>query len=232
MSQNRIVIAGTIASGKSTLSELLREKGYPVIDSDKVNADLLKEGEANYLAIKNSGAFDQAFSGKTLSKEKLGKIIFSSPEKRELLNSLTHKNIVDEIENRLASCGSPLVFVEIPLYFSMKEKFENDGVRLVEADREVQIKRLMERDGIERTYAEKKLESSDRKVKMEKGSDHIFDNSEDLDHLKKQVDLALDEIDLIQDEADLIQDEANLFQDEGNRTHNEKNLKKKEVEKK
>ena len=61
MNQNRIVITGTISSGKSSLSDILRKKGYLVIDSDKINAKLLEKDQINYREILSSGAFDEVF---------------------------------------------------------------------------------------------------------------------------------------------------------------------------
>ena len=194
MSPNKIVITGTIASGKSTLSEILRKKGFLVIDSDKVNKDLLKKGEKNYLAIKNEKNFDKAFCDDKLDKKKLAEIIFASKEKRELLNKLTHKNIIDKINQIVENSEKKYVFIEIPLYFSMKEKFPNQAVRLVMANEEIQVERLMKRDKIDRKYALKKIESQKNKEEMKKNSSYIFDNSKDYEYLEGQVNLALNEL--------------------------------------
>ncbi|MDU5230462.1 MAG: dephospho-CoA kinase, partial [Anaerococcus sp.] len=77
MSPSKIVITGTIASGKSTLCKLLESKGFIVISADEVNKSLLNPGAINYESIKKSGEFDKAFINESLDKEKLGQIIFS-----------------------------------------------------------------------------------------------------------------------------------------------------------
>ncbi|MDO5041869.1 MAG: dephospho-CoA kinase [Peptoniphilus sp.] len=187
MNQNRIVITGTIASGKSTLAKILRDEGYLVIDSDQVNRRLLEKDGANYKAIKESGIFDSAFDGDKLDKKKLAQIIFSDKERMEAINRLTHGNIISTIEKKIEESGEKTVFIEIPLFFSMKESIAYDEVWLVDADRDVQIKRLMKRDEISKAYALKKLESQAKRDEMLKGSDFVFDNSSDLENLKSQV---------------------------------------------
>ena len=93
MNPSKIVITGTIASGKSTLSKLLKELGYKVLSSDDINRELLEKGKVNYQAIKDSNLFDEAFIGDELDKKKLAEIIFSDKKKLGTLNELTHKNI-------------------------------------------------------------------------------------------------------------------------------------------
>lgn len=192
MNPSRIVITGLIASGKSTLAEILREEGFVVIDADKVNKKLIEEDGTNYLAIKSESDFKDAFDGDRLDKNKLGQIIFSDPKKMEKLNSITHKNIIREIEKEIESVEKKTVFIEIPLYFQMKEKFENDGVILVTCKKDVQIKRLMARDKISESFAKKKIESQDTLAYMVDNSDIIIDNSGDEEELRIKIKNMLD----------------------------------------
>lgn len=192
MNPSRIVITGLIASGKSTLADILREEGFIVIDADKVNKKLIEEGGTNYLAIKSEDDFKDAFDGDRLDKNKLGQIIFSDPKKMEKLNSITHKNIIREIEKEIESVDKKTVFIEIPLYFQMKEKFENDGVILVTCKKDVQIKRLMARDKISESFAKKKIESQDTLAYMVDNSDIIIDNSGDEEELRIKIKNMLD----------------------------------------
>lgn len=192
MNPSRIVITGLIASGKSTLAEILREEGFVVIDADKVNKKLIEEGGTNYLAIKNEADFKDAFDGDRLDKNKLGQIIFSDPKKMEKLNSITHKNIIKEIEKEIELVDKKTVFIEIPLYFQMKEKFENDGVILVTCKKDIQIKRLMVRDRISESFAKKKIESQDTLAYMVDNSDIIIDNSGDEEELRIKIKNMLD----------------------------------------
>lgn len=197
MNPSKIVITGTIASGKSTLSNLLKEYGFDLISADEINKKLLEKGEKNYLAIKNSGCFDQAFHGEILDKKKLAEIIFSDPKKNSLLNELTHKNILEEINREIDQISKKVVFIEIPLYFQMKEKFAADEVWLVTANEQVQLQRLAKRDGIDLTFAKTKIESQKTTENMIDKSQVVFDNSSSVDELNKKLKEILEKKDLL-----------------------------------
>ncbi|MDU4018731.1 MAG: dephospho-CoA kinase, partial [Finegoldia magna] len=85
------------------------------------------------------------------------------------------------------------IFIEIPLFFQMKEKFPCDYVWLVVANKDVQVQRLMQRDKIDEDFALKKINSQNFSEMKEK-SDLIFDNSTSLYDLEKKVEVALDNL--------------------------------------
>lgn len=197
MSPSKIVITGTIASGKSTLCKLLEEMGFKLISADEVNKKLLIPGAKNYEAIKKSGDFDQAFENESLNKKKLAQIIFSDRKKLKKLNQLSHRNILDEIEKQIEILDEKVVFIEIPLFFQMEEKFDADEVWLVVADYQIQIKRLMQRDKISLEYAKAKLESQEQLLNMKENSNVVFDNSTSVENLSTQLKKVLKQKDLL-----------------------------------
>lgn len=192
MNPSRLVITGLIASGKSTFADILRKKGEVVIDADDINKSLIQEGGKNYLAIKRERDFSSAFSEGKLDKKKLGQMIFENPQKMRKLNAITHKNIIEEIEKEIEKTDKTRVFVEIPLFFQMEEKFQTDKVILVTCDRDVQIQRLMARDGISKDFAKTKIESQDMLKNMIDNSDLIIDNSGNEKDLNKKINNILD----------------------------------------
>ncbi len=187
MSPSRIVITGLIASGKSTVADILKEKGYDLISADEVNRELIKKGGKNYIAIKNEPIFAPAFDGDFLDKKKLAEIIFNDKEKMERLNEISHTNIIGGINEMVENSKEDKVFIEVPLFFKIKDRFPHDLVVLVTACREVQIKRLMARDNIDYNFALKKIESQDELEEMKKQSDIIIDNSGDIESLRRQI---------------------------------------------
>lgn len=197
MSPSKIVITGTIASGKSTLCKLLEEMGFKLISADEVNKELLIPGAKNYEAIKKSGDFDQSFENESLNKKKLAQIIFSDRKKLKKLNQLSHRNILDEIEKQIEILDEKVVFIEIPLFFQMEEKFDADEVWLVVADYQIQIKRLMQRDKISLEYAKAKLESQEQLLNMKENSNVVFDNNTSVENLSTQLKKVLKQKDLL-----------------------------------
>lgn len=149
-----IGIGGSIASGKSTLSRFIRQAGYTVIDADQISRQVVEPDTPGYQAVRDH--FPKAFDGDELNRSKLGKVIFSDPKKRQLLNSLLHPLIIQESRRQLEAVDG-LAFFEAPLLFESEMLEDFDLTIYVTASRNIQIERLMQRDGISRDYAEQKL---------------------------------------------------------------------------
>ena len=187
MSPNKIVITGTIGSGKSALSSIIRDLGFVVIDSDQVNKKLLEKCQANYEAIKKDPFFRKAFVSDELDKNKLAKMIFASPDLMKRLNKLTHPNIMAEIDRQIGSLDEKNVFVEIPLFYQMEAKFDPDLILFVRASEEIQIKRLTERDGINELYAKSKIATQEKSIMAKDDGKIIIDNDGSLDELRAKI---------------------------------------------
>ena len=190
MNQNKVIgLTGSIATGKSQVSNYLRDKGIKVVDADLIARDLV-----NIPLVKDEikKAFGKnIYVNENLDRKKLAEIVFNNDKKRNILNDIMHphiyKIILDEIKN-----SNEIVFVDIPLLFEnekVNEKFglSFDEIWLVYVDREKQIERLMKRDGISRDYAEKKINSQISVEEKRKKSDVIIDNSGTLEETFIQV---------------------------------------------
>lgn len=149
-----IGIGGSIASGKSTLSNFIRRAGFTVIDADQVSRQVVEPGTNGYLAVRQ--AFPEAFDGEVLNRKKLGQIIFADEVKRLHLESLLHPLIAQESRRQLEAVDG-VAFYEAPLLHASDLLPEFDLTIYVTANREVQLARLMERDQISRDYAIQKL---------------------------------------------------------------------------
>ena len=187
MSPNKIVITGTIGSGKSALSSIIRDLGFVVIDSDQVNRKLLEKGQANYEAIKKDPFFRKVFVSDELDKNKLAKMIFASPDLMKRLNKLTHPNIMAEIDRQIASLDEKNVFVEIPLFYQMEAEFNPDLILFVRASEEIQIKRLTERDGINELYAKSKIATQEKSIMDKDDGKIIINNDGSIEDLRAKI---------------------------------------------
>lgn len=190
MNQNKVIgLTGSIATGKSQVSNYLRDKGIKVVDADLIARDLVDIPIVKDEIKKAFG--ENIYVNENLDRKKLAEIVFSNDKKRNILNDIMHphiyKIILDEIKN-----SNEIVFVDIPLLFEnekVNEKFglSFDEIWLVYVDREIQIERLMKRDGISRDYAEKKINSQISVEEKRKKSDVIIDNSGTLEETFIQV---------------------------------------------
>ena len=191
MSPNKIVITGTIGSGKSAVSEIIKKLGFKVINADEVNKKLLEEGGENYEAIKADPFFRKAFDGNILDKKHLARMIFSAPDLMKRLNSITHPIIVREIEREVESSHYKNVFIEIPLFYQMDVKFPVDLVLFVEADKEIQAERLAKRDEIGKFYAESKIRNQESLMRNRSKKEIVIKNNSSFEDLKESVEKIL-----------------------------------------
>lgn len=190
MNQNKVIgLTGSIATGKSQVSNYLRDKGIKVVDADLIARDLVDIPIVKDEIKKAFG--ENIYVNENLDRKKLAEIVFNNDKKRNILNDIMHphiyKIILDEIRN-----SKEIVFVDIPLLFEnekVNEKFglSFDEIWFVYVDREKQIERLMKRDGISRDYAEKKINSQISVEEKRKKSDVIIDNSGTLEETFIQV---------------------------------------------
>ena len=196
MKQNKIGITGSIASGKSVLTAYLLGLGFPVIDADAIARDLVHLGSDTLKEIADIFGEDMILSDGNLDREKLGKRVFSDEDARNRLNEIMHPAIVSAMLD-LSENFHGLVFYDVPLLFEqiddIKESgLEFDAIWLVDANEDVQLARLMARDGIDEAYAKEKIASQMPLEEKKKLATVVFDNSGDLMNLYNQVDDALE----------------------------------------
>ena len=129
-------LTGGIGSGKSTVSRILQNKGYPLIDLDKISHEVIEYPEVIEKLVKTFGEDILDENGK-ISRRKLGAVVFGNKEKLREINSIMHPVILAEMRRqvRLLEKINKIVFVEIQLLFEVKWEKEFDVILLVYADR-------------------------------------------------------------------------------------------------
>ncbi len=184
-----IGLTGGIATGKSTVSRMLRTAGVPVVDADEVARSVVRPGLPAHREI--VACFGQGVlqPDGTIDRERLGRLVFSDRAALARLNAITHPAIEAEIAAQVARLQGPNrpVVVDIPLLFEVGDPETYDEVVLVYVDRETQIQRLMARDGLTRTDAVQRLQAQlpiETKVAR---ADRIIDNRGTLDQTRAQV---------------------------------------------
>ena len=195
-----IGLTGGIASGKSTVSALFVSKGARLVDADVIAREVMLPGhEVLAAAVKQFGSEILSPDG-TLNRGKLGDIVFQDPAALQALNNLTHPAIRREIKERMYSMEEEdpkkLTIVDIPLLFESGLENVFHEILVVYVPREVQIARLMERNGLSLEQAEARLNAQmDIEAKRNK-ADYIIDNSGELAHTEQQVAVLWDRLGL------------------------------------
>lgn len=183
----KVAITGNIASGKSEVERILREKALKVLDSDKVVHDLLKnEKVKNQIVLEFSG-YD-ILENNEISRPKLGRIVFEDENLRKKLESIVHPLVKDEIGRFFCqNAGKKIAFVSVPLLF--EAKFENlfDKIILVYADDKIRLQRLIERSGLSQENAKNRIKVQMNQDEKKSLADYVIYNNETFNDLRDNL---------------------------------------------
>lgn len=194
-----IGITGGIASGKSTVSNLIKKKGFTVVDADKVSREVLKKNSKAFVECVNQfGSFILNQDG-DIDREKLGEIIFNDPLKRKKLNAIMHSRIRVMLLKEVICCfcrNEKIVFIDIPLLIESKLAFLFRELIVVFVDKEVQLKRLMTRNSFTKAQAESRINSQMDLSKKLKFATRVIDNNGTIDSTTAQLNDFLNKLNL------------------------------------
>lgn len=180
-----IGITGSIACGKSLVSNYLKSKKYSVIDSDLISHDILLLKEVKDKLVSLFGK--NILNNNEIDRKELGKIIFNNLERKNKLQDIVLPYIVEEIKTQIKN-SSGLVFLDAPLLIEYNLLYLVNKVIVVTVDLETQIQRLINRDNITIDYAYKKINSVLSSKEKEKFADFIIDNNNSINETYKQID--------------------------------------------
>ena len=184
-----IGITGGIASGKSTVTEFLRQNGFEVVDADAVVHQLQKPGGRLYQILVEHFGDKVLLENGELNRPRLASLIFANPEEQEWSKKTQGEIIREELatlRNQFAQTED-VFFMDIPLLFEQGYDAWFDEIWLVYLDKKTQIERLMNRDHMNIEEAQARLESQWSLSKKEKLASYIIDNSGTHEELIKQV---------------------------------------------
>ena len=184
-----IGITGGIASGKSTVTNFLRQQGFQVVDADALVHQLQKPGGRLFQALVQHFGQEIILENGELNRPLLASFIFSNPEEREW-SRITQGEIIRE---ELATLRDQLVqieavfFMDIPLLFEQDYSAWFDETWLVYVERDVQVERLMKRDHLSKDEAEFRLAAQWPLEKKKDLASHVLNNNGNQNQLLTQV---------------------------------------------
>lgn len=183
-------LTGSISTGKSTVNKIFKEQGYPVVDADVGAREVVQPGTDGLNKIKETFGDQVILDDGTLNRAALGEIVFNNEKEREQLNGILSEHIrqwvVSKKDDYLKQNPAILV-LDIPLLFEAGYEKDVDQIMVVATSEEVQLERLMERDGIRKEEAIQKINSQLSISKKIVLGNIIIDNNGTLADTKKQV---------------------------------------------
>ena len=188
-----IGITGSIACGKSTVSDYLIDKGYTIIDADKLGHVALTSDDVKRKLAEKFG--DEILENNEISREKLGKLVFGNDDNLKLLNSIIHPKIKELIlKLQEEHKDEDLVFLDIALLYEANFVDLVEKVVVVYVDEDVQLERLMMRNSLPKEEAIKRIESQMSPREKASLGDFVINNSYSKEDTFQQIDEILEKL--------------------------------------
>ena len=184
-------LTGGVATGKSTVAAMLKQCGAVVIDADLLAREVVTPGKPAWKEIVATFGKGLLNSDRTLNRHALGAIVFRHPAKRLALERIIHPRVAREQQRltREAVRNNPkaVVIYDVPLLFEAGIDKRMDTTLVVTADRETQIARLKQRNGLSRAEAIRRIKSQLPLSKKIRLADYLIDGTLMLSQLRKQT---------------------------------------------
>ena len=188
-----IGITGSIACGKSTVSNYLLEKGYTVIDADKLGHIALTSEDVKRKLAEKFG--DEIIENNEISREKLGKLVFGNEDNLKILNSIIHpkiKQLILKLQEKHKD--EQFVFLDIALLYEAKFVDLVERVIVVYVNENVQLDRLMNRNSLTKEVALRRIKSQISAEEKAALGDYSIDNSDTIENTYQQIDEILEKL--------------------------------------
>lgn len=191
MKEHIVGLTGGIGTGKSTVSAMLRDLGAYVVDADVWARRVVEPGSDGLAEIVGAFGAEILMSDGSLDRKRLGAIVFSDDHARQILNQITHprvrKGMLDETRAYVEREGDKKVVWDVPLLFEGDAWQVVGWTIVVYAPPEVQLSRIMQRDGIDAAAATARIQSQMSIEQKRRLATYVIDNDGTLENTREQV---------------------------------------------
>ena len=190
-------LTGGIASGKSTVAEILKRQGAAIINADVLAREVVEPGHQAWTEIVNTFGTAVLQPDRTLDRQKLRAIIFDDADARKKLESIIHPQVRALAEQRIrehAAAGYAVIVYEVPLLFEGNLQEWLRPVILVACDVDTQRNRLQSRDNLSAAQAQKHIDAQMSLEEKRRLADYVIENNGSLEDLERQVQAVLEKI--------------------------------------
>jgi len=190
-------LTGGIASGKSTVAEILKRQGAAIINADVLAREVVEPGHQAWTEIVNTFGIAVLQPDRTLDRQKLRAIIFDDAAARKKIESIIHPQVRALAEQRIrehAAAGYAVIVYEVPLLFEGNLQEWLRPVILVACDVDTQRTRLQSRDNLSAAQAQKHIDAQMSLEAKRRLADYVIENNGSLENLERQVQAVLEKI--------------------------------------
>ena len=184
---SRIALTGGIASGKTTVANLFAELGVPLIDTDVIARQVVEPGQPAFAEVVATFGPDVLDADGRLDRRRMRERIFSDPAAKQRLEAILHPAIRAEMERQSRTARGPYQVLVIPLFTEGRRRDHVDRVLLVDVPEELQIQRLMMRDGVTHEQAAASLNAQATRAERLAMADDVVRNTGRVDDLREDV---------------------------------------------
>ena len=185
-----IAVTGGIGSGKTTVSEIFKSKNIPIIDTDISAREIVESGKPAYKEVVKNFGVDILSKDKSINRQSLRQIIFSSDKKRLQLEKILHPIIWEEVKSQLSLITAPYCIVVVPLLLeniSQAKTLSFDRILVIDIEEEMQISRIKKLANCNNsTIKNIKKSTVARQTRLDASNDIIV-NSNNLDSLNEKI---------------------------------------------
>ncbi len=186
-----IGLTGGIGTGKSTVSNFLREQNFAIVDADLISREVVEPGKPLLKELEEAFGSEIINEDGSLNRKGLAAIVFNDVEQRKLMDSIMHKEILAEMRRCMESYQEQGthqgIIIDAPLLFEIGLEKWCGQVWLVTADMDIRIQRVCARDNAVPEEVEARIRNQMSDDEKRKLSDEILDNSGTLESLHKQI---------------------------------------------
>jgi dephospho-CoA kinase len=187
----KIGLTGSIAVGKSFVCEVFRELGVSVLDADQTAREVVLPNTKGWRKIVEEFGREILLETGEIDRVKLGGIVFNSEEKRKLLNSIVHPLVFEAQDQWLSALDkqneAKFAIIDAALMIESGSYQRFDKIIVVWCKPNVQLQRLMDRNGLSETEALKRINAQMSQTEKKKFADYLIDTSEGFEATRKQV---------------------------------------------
>jgi dephospho-CoA kinase len=184
-------LTGGVASGKTTVSQILREEGAYLIDADQIARELVRPYTPAWNELTKVFGKEILREDGSIHRKRLGAKVFSNPEQRNLLNQILHPRIKAEMNKRVKEIGqkdpNAIIVIDAALLIELGDHRQMDKVIVVTATEKQQIERLKKRDGVDQEEAQKVLSSQMALEEKMKVADFVICNERSFEETSRRV---------------------------------------------